>query len=77
MLSKEVSKEEFKLVKALLKRDKSPGPDGWPIEFFIGFYELLEEDLIKVIEEVRNSGKVQEAFKCFIHILNTKNGLAS
>lgn len=28
-------------------RDKSPGPDGWSIEVFLFFYELLEKDLGK------------------------------
>jgi len=33
------------------KKDKSPGPDGWTIEFYLAFYELLGQDLLKVVEE--------------------------
>lgn len=29
------------------KKDKSPGPDGWTIEFYLAFYELLGNDLLK------------------------------
>jgi hypothetical protein len=32
------------------------------LSFFIGLYDLLEEDLIKVIEEVRSIGKVLRFF---------------
>jgi hypothetical protein len=44
----EVSKEELKFVLASFKNEKIPMLDGCPIELFIGFYELLEEDLLRV-----------------------------
>jgi hypothetical protein len=44
------------------KRDVVHGIDGDPIEFFIGFYELLEEYLIRVIEEVTNKRKIIGVF---------------
>ena len=34
-----------------------PRLDGWSIEFFIGFYEMIEEDQIRVIEKSRLNGK--------------------
>ena len=40
------------------QKDKFPNPYGWPIEFFLRFYELIEEDILKVIEKSRVSGKV-------------------
>ena len=33
------------------KKDKSPGPDGWPLEFYLAFFDLLSGDLLEVIEE--------------------------
>jgi hypothetical protein len=36
--------------------------DNWTMELFIGFYDLVEEDLIRIIEKVRVSGKVLGAF---------------
>lgn len=32
------------------KKDKIIGLDGWPVEFYIAFFETLGEDLLKVIE---------------------------
>ena len=38
------------------QKDKSPGPDGWPIEFYLGIFELIEGDLLKVVEESKWEG---------------------
>ena len=35
------------------KKDKSPGPDGWPVEFFLAFYDLVGEELVKAVEQAR------------------------
>ena len=40
------------------QKDKSPGPDGWPIEFYLGFYDLFGRDLLKVVEESRLEGHI-------------------
>ena len=40
------------------KRDRSPGPDGWPVEFFIHFLDLLGKDLLSAIECARKSGRI-------------------
>eukprot|EP00253_Pinus_taeda_P009383 PITA_09383 len=40
------------------KKDKSPGPDGWPVEFYFASLELLGGDLLVVIEESRTSGYI-------------------
>ena len=33
-----------------LQKDKSLGPDGWPVEFFEGFLDFFLNDLIKAIK---------------------------
>eukprot|EP00253_Pinus_taeda_P003595 PITA_03595 len=43
------------------KKEKSPGPDGWTIEFCIAFYELLSHDLLSVVEECRASRSLYNA----------------
>eukprot|EP00253_Pinus_taeda_P014091 PITA_14091 len=43
------------------KKDKSPGPDGWTIKFYLAFYEILGSDLLKVVEESRVSGSLYHA----------------
>jgi hypothetical protein len=45
------------ILKAFSK-DKSPGPDGWTVEFFLHFFELVGEDLLGMVEESRRKGEV-------------------
>jgi hypothetical protein len=42
------------------------------VELYLGFYELLEEDLLRVIEESRSLGKVLEALNTIIIALIPK-----
>jgi hypothetical protein len=42
----------------LFKRDKSAGPDGWIVEFFITLFYLVVEDLVQMIEESRKMGSI-------------------
>ena len=49
-LMEPVTLEELKEAIRILQKDKSPSPDGWPIEFFSSFLELFEFDLSRVIE---------------------------
>lgn len=44
----------------IFARDKSPGPDGWPTEFFLHFFYLLGGDLVKIVEESRRRGFIPE-----------------
>ena len=43
------------------KKDKLPGPDGWPVEFFLDFFDLVGEELVLVAEQARTSEKVTGA----------------
>jgi hypothetical protein len=52
------SMKEHKAILHSFKKAKSIGPDGWEIEFYLGFYDFFEEELLRVIEEYRISGKV-------------------
>jgi hypothetical protein len=40
MLLKEITKDELYLVIHSFQKDKIPGPNGWAIEFFLGFYDF-------------------------------------
>jgi len=50
--------EELEGTLKWFKKDKSPGPDGWPVEFYLAFLELLGKDLLAVIEESRITGHI-------------------
>eukprot|EP00253_Pinus_taeda_P026957 PITA_26957 len=62
-LTKEVTMGELEATIWGLQRDKSPGPDGWPIEFYTAFFDLLGQDLLSVINHCRLSGKIPSAIK--------------
>ena len=40
------------------KMDRSLGPDGWPVEFFLFFFDLVKQDLWKVVEQSQKEGRV-------------------
>lgn len=48
---KEISNAKLLATLKSFQMDKSPGPDGWPFEFYLGFYKLFGTDLLKVVEE--------------------------
>ena len=45
--------EELKAAISSMKADKIPRTDGFPIEFYVGFLDILESDLLVVAEESR------------------------
>ena len=45
----------------LFKKDKAPGPDGWPVEFYLTFFDLMGPLLVNMVETSRISGKVSPA----------------
>jgi len=59
-----VSMAELESTIKWFQKEKSPGSDGWTIEFYIAFFELLGGDILKVIEESRISG-------CLYNAINT------
>lgn len=74
----EVTKEEFKFVLLSCKTAKSLGPDRWIVEFHLGFYDFLVEELLKLIEEFRALGKVLGALNStFRTLILKKNNLES
>ena len=40
------------------KKDKVPGPDGWPVEFYLTFLDLLGPLLVNLVESSRIQGRV-------------------
>jgi len=50
--------EEIEQILKTFKNDKSSGPDGWSVEFFSHFFELVGGDLLEMAKEARISGKI-------------------
>ena len=52
----EISEEELKRIMNKFKKDKSPGPNGWTIEFFLSLYDTIGPNLVQLVEETRKNG---------------------
>jgi len=57
-LTQPVSLAELKSVLFKIKKAKSPGTDGWTIEFFTFFFDIVGQDLLDMVEETRRLGSV-------------------
>jgi hypothetical protein len=57
-LKKPCTKEEINAVLKGFAKDESPWPYEWTVEFFIQFFDLVEEDSLETVEEARKRGKV-------------------
>ena len=56
-LNEEITEEEMLQVLFSFRRGKSPRLDGLHIEFYIGFYDLIKGNLLKVVKESRHYWK--------------------
>lgn len=57
-----VSKLEIEDILKGMQKDKIPGLDGWTVEFFQHFFDVLGDDLVAVVEESRVSGTICPPF---------------
>jgi len=57
-LERVVSKDEIYETLRVFAKDKRLDPDGWTIEFFLTFFELVGHDLLDMVEEKRIRGEV-------------------
>ena len=57
-LMDKVSKGELLEVLHSFQKDKSPDLDGCPIEFYLGLYDIVNGDILKVVEESKSKGFV-------------------
>ena len=56
--SSSVTLSEVEEALKTLKRDKALGPDGYPIEFYLNFFDLLGPLLVNMVETSRFTGSV-------------------
>jgi len=57
---------------------KSPGPDGWTVEFFLHFFELVGAELLELVEDSRIRGKVIGSLNStFLTLIPKENNVTS
>jgi hypothetical protein len=68
-----VTLAELKDILIHFKRERSPGPDGWTTEFFIFFFDLVGEDLLRMVEDSRIRGKISGCLNATFLVLIPKS----
>lgn len=58
VLNKPISKNEVLSVLKSFTLDKCPGPDGWPSEFFLFFFDIMGNEIADVAEQFRVNGNI-------------------
>eukprot|EP00253_Pinus_taeda_P006494 PITA_06494 len=69
----QVTKEEVESTIKSMAKEKSPRPDGWSIELFLHFFDLIGAEITEVVEEFRKKGEVYNPFNAtFIALIPKK-----
>ena len=77
-LFQEVNLEQLMKILSSFQEERSPGPNGWPVEFFQPFFDLVGEDLLKMIEELKIQGKLSRGLNStFLALIPKKDHTAS
>ena len=72
------TKDEIRQAVFGLDGDRSLGPDGFPIDFFQHFWDLLEDDLFVFFNEFHDNGViVGELGASFIELIPKEDGVVS
>lgn len=73
-LIKVVSLEELEHTLKWFEKDKSLGLDDWSIEFYLAFFDIIGEDLLKIVEDSRIKGFLETSISStFIALIPKKD----
>jgi hypothetical protein len=67
--------EEVLAVLKGFKKEKSPGPDGWSVEFYLHFFDILGQELLDVVEDARTRGVINPQLNNTLLVLIPKSNL--
>eukprot|EP00253_Pinus_taeda_P002537 PITA_02537 len=57
-LNRDIEEEEIRKEIWTLQPDKSPGPDGFPINFYRDYWQLIKKDLAKMLRGIQRKEKM-------------------
>lgn len=77
MLSAEVSNDEIKNIIFALRRNKSPGPDGYNAEFLRASWSIIGPKITSAVKEFFTAGKILRQWNCTAITLIPKSVNAS
>ena len=73
-LEKAVTLKELESILRMCDKEKSPGPYGWTVEFFLAFWDLVGMDVLAMFEEVRLQGVISGSLNStFIALIPKKD----
>jgi hypothetical protein len=73
-LYKHVTLTELKVILKMFKKEKSLGPNGWSVELYLHFFEIMGEDLLDLVEETQTSGRINGSINStFIAMIPKRN----
>jgi hypothetical protein len=73
LLDKSVTKQEIWEILCFFAKDKSTGSDGWTVEFFTLFFNLVGDDLLDLVEDSRSGGKIKRSLNSTFLVLIPKD----
>lgn len=76
-LERPLSDEEIKLAVFTLASEKAPGPDGFSMAFFQGYWDIVQKDIVKLLKEFHSYGKISRGLNSTFITLIPKNTEAS
>ena len=68
-VGKAIILEEVESVQNSFAKDKSRGPDGWTIEFYLTFFYLVGLELLAAVEQARCQGFVRSLNATYITLI--------
>jgi spermidine synthase len=71
-LDKPIAKEEIDQVIRDMPNGKAPGPNGFTVEFFKSYWEVVKHDVYRVVEDSRWSNSILKALNATMITLISK-----
>lgn len=57
-IQRDVTKDEIEQTLKIFAKDKAPGPDGWPVELYPHFFEIMGDELLELVNFSRINGYI-------------------